>query len=82
MSERHYILALFLGVAALIAYLLYTNSALPVPVLTLSETDLDNVIVGDSATDTGIADGPAYMAANWHWPAPLSFWNPVNVTRQ
>lgn len=69
-----------LALTAFVAYLLYCRAMRPVPVKTLSDTDVGDLIVGDSATDIG-NDGPAYMGANWAWPMPLAFWNPVSSTR-
>jgi hypothetical protein len=75
MSQRMQMIFIFAALALVMSCVLWRmNRALPI--LTKTETDVDNTIIGDSATsDQG--DGPAYMAANWHWPQPLAFWNPV-----
>lgn len=67
---------LFVMLSVLLCVALWTISR-PTPVYTKTESDLDNTIIGDSATDDH-NDGPAYMGANWAWPMPLAFWNPIN----
>lgn len=72
---------IFAVLGALLAYIMW-QMHVPIPVLTKSETDIDNTIIGDSATDDHSVGGPAYMSANWAWPMPLAFWNPVTTVRQ
>lgn len=68
------------GVLAVIMSCVLWRMNRAMPVLSKSETDLDNTIIGDSATDNH-DDGPAYMGANWAWPMPLAFWNPATTAR-
>lgn len=51
-------------------------------VMTKNGDDIDNTIIGDSATDNHSTPAPAYMNSNWAWPMPLSLWNPVSTVRQ
>lgn len=73
-------IGLFLVFTAFVAYLIYCRAGQALPVYTLSEADVGDLIIGDSSTDTG-NDGPAYMGANWAWPMPLAMWNPVSSVR-
>lgn len=78
--QRTPIVILFLALCGLLAISLWLTGN-PQPVLTKSEDDIDNTIIGDSATDNHDSDGPAYMAANWSFPMPLALWNPTAGTR-
>lgn len=77
MSQRLQMLFIFGALAAIMSCVLWRMHR-SLPVKSLSHADIDNTIIADSATDMG-GDGPAYMAANWHWPHPLAFWNPVST---
>lgn len=71
-----------LVLTGLLAWVLWEHSATrpAISYKTVSEGDLDQTIIGDSA-DNSSADGPAYMGANWAPPMPLSLWNPASTLR-
>lgn len=77
MSARLQMYTIFLVLGILMGCVLWRmNRALPV--FSKTPEQVDNTIIGDSATDNA-NDGPAYMGANWAWPMPLAFWNPVST---
>ena len=73
-------IGLALVFTAFVAYLLYCRACRVQPVKTLTDAEVGDLIVGDSATEVG-GDGPAYMGANWAWPQPLAMWNPPSSVR-
>lgn len=80
MKERLPLIILFMALCAVLGISLWVVGR-PYPFLTKDENDIDNTIIGDSATDDqsgvkGEGTGPAYMSANWSWPMPLALWNP------
>lgn len=82
MKDKFPLVILFLALCGVLAISLWAVGR-PIPVLTKDQNDIDNTILGDSATDNHSGnDGPAYMGANWAWPMPLALWNPATTVRQ